>query len=441
MEKKSIENGIIVTMNPEREILKDGTIVIEGNKIVDIGKTEQMRKKHNTDIRINAKNKLIIPGLISLHFHSDNMSRGVGEHMGLEEWLEKIYYPMLRAMENEDVYYSAAIAYAEALLSGTTTANDMYIKLEACAEAAEEIGIRAILSSTIGDLVKDLESLEDNERAFKKKDGLSNGRIKIWFGNEWILISSEELIRKTRELADKYNTGIHIHLNEGKDEVEACLKKHGKRPTELAHELGLLGTDVIAAHCVWLSDAEKKIYAETGTNVAHCPVSNMKLGNGIAPVTELLKLGVNVGLGPDDAPCNNNVNMFETMKFASLAQKAKFLDASKMPSQKVFEMATINGAKALGMEDQIGSLEKGKKADIVLLDLRTPSLRPLFTGNHSNVYQHLVYVAPESAVETVIVDGKIIVEQKQLKTFNLDQLIDKHQTNAERLIEKRKDYI
>ena len=441
MGKKLIENGIIVTMNPRKEILTDSAIFIEDDRIAEIGEKDEIKKKQKADVVIDAKEKLIIPGLVSLHFHSDNMSRGIGEHMGLEKWLENIYYPMLAVMTSRDVYASASLAYAEAVLSGTTTVNDMYHHLIDCADAAEKIGIRAVLSSEAADLIKGQESLEDNEKAFREKNGSANGRIRIWFGVEDVIRSSPEFVRKAREYADKYRTGVHIHLNESRKEIDICLEKHGKRPTELANYLGVLGEDVVAAHCVWLSDNEKKIFANTGAHVAHCPVSNMKLGNGIAPIPELMKLGVNVGIGPDDAPCNNTVNMFETMKFASLVQKARLLDAAQMPAETVMEMATVNGAKALGMGDKIGSIEVGKKADIVLLDSRAPNMRPLFMGKYSNIYQHLVYVAPANAVDTVIVDGKIVVESRELKTMNLDEIIDDHQEHAQNLIERRKEYL
>jgi len=413
MEKKLIENGIIVTMNSRKEILTDRAILIEGDRIAEIGKKDEIKKKQKADVVIDAKEKLIVPGLVSLHFHSDNMSRGVGEHMGLEKWLDNIYYPMLAVMRSKDVYASASLAYAEAILSGTTTVNDMYCHLIDCADAAEKIGIRAVLSSEAADLIKGQESLEDNKKAFKEKNGSANGRIHIWFGVEDVIRSSPEFVRKAREYADKYRTGVHIHLNESRKEVDICLEKHGKRPTELANYLGVLGEDVVAAHCVWLSDNEKKIFADTRTHVANCPVSNMKLGNGIA---------------------------LETMKFASLAQKARLLDAAQMPAETVMEMATVNGARALGMENEIGSIEVGKKADIVLLDLNVPNMRPLFTGEYSNIYQHLVYVAPANAVDMVIVDGKIVVESGELKTMNIGEIIDNHQEHAQDLIERRKEY-
>ena len=441
MEKKIIENGIIVTMNPKREILKDSAILIEGDKIAAVGKKDEIKKEHKIDAAIDAKDKLIIPGLVNLHFHPGNMIRGIGEHMGLEEWAQNILYPYLTAMKPREAYLSASLAYAESILSGTTTINAMYAHIEELTKAAEKIGIRAVLSSEACDLIDGQPSLEDNERAFREIKS-ANGRIKVWFGVEWVPICSKEFLTKARELANKYKTGIHIHLNESKGEVEACLKKHGKRPTELVHELGVLGRDVVAAHCVWLSDEEKKIFADTGTHISHNPVSNAKFGNGLAPIPELMKLGVNIGLGTDDAACNNTFHMFETMKFASLAQKAKLLDAAQMPAQTIMEMATLNGAKALGMESEIGSIEVRKKADIVLLDLRAPNMRPIhLLEEYSNIYQILIYSSPGNAVDGVIIDGKTVVENKEIKTIDLSKVIEEHQYCCEDLLERRKEYI
>ncbi len=432
----AIENGIVLTMNSDREIFKEGSVVIEDDRILEVGDSSDVKKNYTPDISIDAKNKIVIPGLISLHHHSDNMSRGVGEHMGLHDYLEKIYYPMLSKATPEETKLTALLSYTEAILSGTTTVNEMYVNLESCAEAAEEIGIRAVMSSEAADLIEGYgESLDLNEKAFKELDGSADGRIRIWFGAEWVPVCSEDFLIKTRELADKYETGIHIHLNESKDEVELCKKEHGKGSAEYVNELGVLGDDVVSAHSVWLSEKEQNIFSERGVSVAHCPVSNLKLGNGIAPIPELIEKGVNVGLGPDGAPCNNTVNMFETMKFASLVQKGRFLDASQMPSEKVLEMATINGAKALGLEDEIGSLEKGKKADIVLVDLDVPNLRPIYYGKNLNAYSHLVYASP-NAVDTVLIDGKLIVRDGKIDTVDEEKLLRDFQTSADGLIDR-----
>jgi len=439
LERILIENGIVVPMNPKREILRGASILIEGDKIAGIGSEAEL-KGQKPDITIDAREKIVIPGLIDLHFHSDNAAKGIGEHLNLEDFVNNYYYPVLAAASSEDVYRAALLAYSEALLSGTTVVNDMYIKLADCARAAEKLGIRSVLSSTATDMLKGLESLEDNERAFRTIRSPS-GRVKVWMGVEWLPISSDEFLFKAREFADKYKTGIHVHLNESRNEVEMCVKDFGKRPTVRAHDCGITGPDVVAAHCVWLSEEEKKIYADTGTHVSHNPISNAKLGNGVSPAPELMAMGVNVGLGIDAPICNNTTDMFETMKFASLVHKARFTDASQMPALKIMEMATLNGARALGMRGELGSLEVGKKADVVLIDLNVPNMRPVHFGDYANIYQNLVYSSPGNAVDTVLVDGKIVVENKRLKTMDLKEIISGHSRMSEILIERRKDYL
>lgn len=431
-----VRHSTIVTMDSSRRIIRDGAVAIEDDKIVAVGETDQVQKNFKRAIIIEGKGTATLPGLVSLHFHSDNLSRGVGEHMGLEEWLDRIYYPMLAAMTPDDAYSAASLAYAEALKSGTTCVNDMYRHLGACAKAAQDIGIRAVLSSEAADLIPGQESLEDNEKAFKEWDGAVQGRIRIWFGAEWIPVCSPEFMRKLRRLADSYKTGIHVHLSESRGEVEACLKQFGKRPTEHLYDLGVLGPDVVAAHCVWMSDKDISLLKETGTHVAHAPVSNMKLGNGVARIPEMISAGINVGLGPDDAPCNNTVDMFEVMKFASLVQKATKLDASQMPSHQILEMATLNGAKALRMEKQIGSIEPRKKADLILVNLRTPRLTPVLFGTYSNLLPHLVYAAHGDDIDTVIVDGRVVVEHRQLKTLNEAEVIERATRASESLIQR-----
>ncbi len=439
METTIIQNGIVLTMNPRREIIRDGAIVIEGSRIVDVGNSSVL-KKHKADVTIDAKNKIVMPGLVNLHFHPGTMIRGVGEHMGLEQWAQEILYPYLAAMDPRDAYLSAALAYSEALLTGTTTVNVMYAYIQEMARAAEDIGIRAAVSSEAADLVAGQPTLEENERAFREIKSPS-GRVKVWFGVEWLPICSDEFLTKARELADKYKTGIHIHLNESRGEVEACVNKFGKRPTVRARDFDNVGPDVVAAHCVWLSEEEKKIFADSGTNISHNPVSNAKLGNGLSPVPELMKLGVNVGLGTDDSACNDSFQMFETMKYASIAQKARLLDAAQMPALTVMEMATLNGAKALKLGDQVGSIEKGKKADIILIDLNVPNLRPIHFGEYANIYQNLVYSSPGNAVDTVLVDGQVVVEGGELKTLDLGEIIEEHGRRSADLLERRKSYI
>jgi len=432
------KHGIVVTMDASRRILDDGAVVVKEDRILDVGPTDSIAGKYNADREIDARKKAILPGLVSLHFHSDNFSRGVGEHMGLEEWLDKLYYPMLQAMTREDAYSASMLAYAEAIKSGSTTVNDMYRHIVSCADAAERIGIRAVLSSEAADLIEGQETIADNEKAVIAKNGAANGRIRVWFGAEWVPVCSPEFFERTRELANKYKTGIHVHLNESFGEVELCKKKFGQRPVEHVYNLGLLGRDVVAAHCVWLSDKEIQILAKTSTQIAHCPVSNAKLGNGVARIPDMIASGLNIGLGPDDAPCNNNVDMFEVMKYASLFQKAEKLDASVMPSSRVLEMATINGARALGLEHELGSIEAGKKADLIAVDLDTPRLTPVHFGEYSNILQHIVYAAHGDDVDTAMIDGRIVMEKKRLLSVNEREVTERATERARQLIQRIK---
>jgi 5-methylthioadenosine/S-adenosylhomocysteine deaminase len=422
--KTLLRNGFVITCDEKFRYYERGFVSIHGDQIVRVGSSEDTPRSSSFDEVIDSKNHVIMPGLVSLHFHSDNLSRGVGEHMGLEEWLDRIYYPMLAAMEPRHSRAASTLAYCEAIKSGTTCVNDMYRHIISCAESAEKIGIRATISSEAADLIPGQETLEDNEAGFVAKNNTANGRIKIWFGVEWIPVCSKEFLRKSRELATKYNTGIHIHLNESSAEVKLCKEKNGGlAPTEYVHSLGLLGPDVVAAHCVWLNDREISLIKENGSSVSYNPVSNMKLGNGIARISEMQEAGINVGLGPDDAPCNNTVDMFEVMKFASLAQKARLLDASQLPSEHVIRMATMNGARALGLEKEIGSLEPGKKADIITVNLETPRLTPVILGKFTNVFAHLVYSAHGEDVDNVMIDGNLIMKDRKVRTADERSII------------------
>ncbi len=437
-EKILVKNGFVITSDPEFTFHERGFVSIEGDRIDGVGshKKDNYLRASSYDYVIDAKHHVVMPGLVSLHFHSDNLSRGVGEHMGLEEWLDKIYYPMLAAMQPRHARAASQLAYTEAIKSGTTTVNDMYRHIISCADSAEELGIRAVLSSEAADLVAGQETLKDNEKAYRAKHDSASGRIKIWFGVEWVPVSSTEFLKKARELASKHSTGIHIHLNESQEEVKMCKKKHGLPPTAFVHQLGLLGKDVVAAHCVWLDDREISLLAKTGTSVSHNPVSNMKLGNGIARISEMIERGINVGLGPDDAPCNNTVDMFEVMKFASLGQKARLLDASKLPSEQVIQMATINGARALGLEKEIGSLEIGKKADLITISLAAPRLNPVILGKYSNIFAHVVFAAHGEDVDNVIIDGKQVLKERKLQTGDEKEIISNLNSASHDLIDR-----
>lgn len=258
--------------------------------------------------------------------------------------------------------------------------------------------------------------------------------MKIWFAAEWIPICSPEFYSKARELATKYRTGLHVHLAESLGEVETCKKRYGKRPAEHMFDLDVLGPDVLAAHCVWLSDREIRLLKETGTAVATCPISNLKLGNGIARLHDMIVSGLRVGIGTD--AYMNNFDMFDAMKYASILQKGARADASSMPSyEKALTMGTIEGAEALGLEHEVGSIEAGKKADVILVDLDLPKFQPVLRGRFANVLPNLVYGTHGENVDTVIVDGKILVEKGQVKAVDQETIFKNALKSAERVNE------
>jgi 5-methylthioadenosine/S-adenosylhomocysteine deaminase len=412
-----IHNGAVVTMNDRDDVYFDGTVVIEGDRIVDVGPAAEVAQRHRDDgaTLIDAANKAVLPGLIDLHYHTA-LAKGWSDHLPLWEYLETCWYPIIRALDDEAAYWAALLSYSESIKCGVTTVNDMYRKLGALADAAEEIGIRAVLSNDIADAEHHLDTLEDAKEAHQAKHGAADGRVEVYAGIEWLPLASEQLLRDARALADDLKTGIHIHLNESLTEVENSKQRFGRRPTEVAYDCGILGRDCIAAHCVWLSDVEIALMRETATQISHNPSSNAKLGNGIARLPEMLSAGLNVGIGHDAAECNNSRDLFQVMKFASLIHRASRVEPGLQPAQTVLRMATRNGSSALGHDT--GELAVGKKADVILIDLQSQMFTPLMPGNKDHLFSHLVFAANGSCVDTTIIDGRVVMEGRRLTTVD-----------------------
>jgi 5-methylthioadenosine/S-adenosylhomocysteine deaminase len=328
---------------------------------------------------------------------------------------------MIRSLDPEAAYWAAAASYLESIKCGVTTVNDMYRQLPALARAASDIGIRAVLSNDVALPEHNLDVLQDNKDAYDAVHGMADGRVEVYVGIEWLPLASPELLRDARVLADELDTGLHVHLNESLTEVEDSKRRFGRRPTEVAYEAGLLGADCVAAHCVWLSDTEIALMRETGTHISHNPSSNAKLGNGIARLPEMLAAGLNVGLGHDAVESNNSADMFEVMKFASLMHRAARADAGLQQAPDVVRMATRNGAAALGHDT--GQLSVGRKADLALIDTRNVMFTPLADDNADQLYSHLVFSANGSAVNTTIIDGKIIMADRNLLTLDEDTIL------------------
>jgi len=430
-----IKNGSVVTMNDSGDVVFDGTVVVDGDRITDVGKTADVLARQSTEGArvIDATGKAVLPGLVDLHYHTA-LGKGWSDHLPLWEYLETCWYPIIRALDYEAAYWAALASYSESIKCGVTTVNDMYRQLNALADAAAEIGIRAVLCNDVADAEHDLDTLEDNKAAFEAKHGAGNGLVEVYVGIEWLPFASQELLRDARILADELGTGIHIHLNESLTEVENSKQRFGKRPTEVAYEAGILGRNCIAAHCVWLSDSELALMRETGTQISHNPSSNAKLGNGIARLPEMLNAGLNVGLGHDAAECNNSRDLFEVMKFASLMHRASRVDASLQQARDVVRMATRNGADALG--HQTGQLAVGRKADLILVDTKNQMFTPLMPENADHLYSHLVFAANGSCVDTTMINGKIVMENRQLTTVDEQKVLSEANEAFRRVVDR-----
>jgi 5-methylthioadenosine/S-adenosylhomocysteine deaminase len=420
MSRTVIRHGMVLTLDDASTYFELGRIIVEGDRITAVEPESAPFTALPDDRVIDATDKLVMPGLVDLHYHTA-IGKGYNDHMPLWEYLDECWYPLIRALDPEAAYWAALASYMESIKSGATTINDMYRQLGGLARAAEEIGIRAVLSNDVALDEHDLDTLQDNHDAFTRLHGKANGRIEVRIGIEWLPLSSPDLLREARALANSLGAGIHVHLNESKTEVDFCLEKFGKRPTELAYETGLLGPDTVAAHCVWLDDREIAMMAETGTHISHNPNSNAKLGNGIARVPEMLAAGINIGLGHDAVECNNSADMFEVMKYASLLQRASRVDASLMPADFVLRMATRHGARALG--HQTGQLVAGAKADIILVDTNNAIFTPLLRETAMHVSSHLVFAANGSVVDTSIIDGEIVMQGRRMTRVDETQVV------------------
>lgn len=369
--------------------------------------------------------------------------QGFGDQLPLREYLDQVWYPAVRALNPERAYIAALHSYYTAIKSGTTTVNDMYRYLGSLARAASKIGIRAVLSNEVALPEHKLDLIEDNEISYNENNGRDSGRINVWMGHEWMCTSNIELMARVGEMKRTLGTGLHIHLCESQDEVDDTVARFGKTPIEIAYETGCLGPDVVAAHCVHLTDNDIALLAKTGTSVSYDPGSNAKLGNGIVRLQDLESAGINVGMGIDAFECENSPDMFELMKFGSLIQRALHRDASLAQPGKMLRMATRNGAMALGID--AGFLKPGKKADIIVLDLTknhmfTPLLKDI-TNRKTMLESHLVYGCNGSAVQHSIIDGIVVMKDFRVLAIDEGQLQRSMDASFEGLAEDMKSFL
>jgi 5-methylthioadenosine/S-adenosylhomocysteine deaminase len=388
-------------------------------------------------VEIDGAGKIVLPGLINTHTHlAMVLFRGYADDMQLQDWLQKKIWPLESRLTGEACYQGALLGCAEMILSGTTTFMDMYFHMEDVARAVDESGLRAFLSYGIIDLFDSGKAKAEQEKSrelFEFFRKLGNSRIRFALGPHAPYTCSAETLLWAKEFAEENGVIFHIHIAETRKEQADSQKQYGARVVEYLDKIGALCDRMLAAHCVWLTKSEVALLAKAGVSVAHCPVSNMKLASGgVAPLPEMFEAGIAVGLGTDGAASNNSLDMFETMKICALLHKAQRWDPTVLNAQKVLDLATIEGARALGLQDETGSIETGKKADIVVLDGGMPNMNPVH--GKETIVSDLVYSASAANVNTTIVDGKVLMQNRQLRTMNLEQTVQSADEIAHKLI-------
>ncbi|KAF5083381.1 5-methylthioadenosine/S-adenosylhomocysteine deaminase [anaerobic digester metagenome] len=425
-----IKNAIIIG-----DEIKKGSLITDNDKIDEIDYSNSKLGSNDADEVIDAEGKVLSPGLVNTHTHlSMSLMRGLADDMLLDTWLNDHIWPVEANLQGEHCQAGAMLACAEMIKSGTTCFNDMYFFMDHVADAVDKAGMRGTLSHgmiDLGDGDKRKAEFKETQRIIDKCHNTADGRIKVAFGPHSPYTCSMELLEGVRKQADKQGLRIHIHVSETKKEVEDVMEANGKRPFEYLDEIGILGPDVLAAHAVWLDEGEMDIIKERGVKLSHNPASNMKLASGVSPVSKLLENGVCMSLGTDGAASNNNLDLLEEMKITALLQKVTTLDPTVMPARTVFDMATIGGAAALGLEDEIGTIEVGKKADIILVDMKSSSLTPL-----RNPVSHLVYSANGADVDTVICNGEMLMKNRELLTIDEAEVISMAEEASEDLLSK-----
>lgn len=419
-----IKNINIITQNKRRQIIKDGAIIVNGEIIEAVGPTKKLEKEYGKQIEkiIDGRGQVAMPGLINTHTHlAMSLLRGYADDLSLEDWWQNYIYPVESKFGREEVYWGSLLSMFEMIKSGTTCFTDFYYYEDEVGKVAQKIGMRGILGCAVLDFPSFyFKTPADAFRKIEKLAKTKNGLTDFALAPHMLQTTSLETYRKAKDIARKHNLLLTTHLSETKQEVDFSLKKYKKRPVEVLAEKGILDEKTLLAHCCWLNKKEIKILGRLGVSVAHCPISNMKLASGVMPLEELTQAGVNICIGTDSSCSNNSLDMFGEMKTAALIHKGHSLNPTIANAQTVLDMATINGAKALGWEKDIGSLEVGKKADIIILDFKKPHLSPCH-----NLVSNIVYAAKGSDVETTLINGRIIMENRIVKRFNENKVLER----------------
>ncbi len=411
-----IRNTQILTMTDAPLIT--GDILIENDKIAVIG-TVTPEQAVGAEV-IDGSHTIAMPGLVNTHTHAAmTLLRSYADDMELMPWLNDKIWPAEAKFVNEYIYWGSALAAVEMIQSGTTTFADMYDSMHEVARVTEESGLRANLAR--GCVVfsdPELKNIQKNVRLYENFHNSADGRIKVWFAPHAPYTCPPEYLTKIVEAADQCHTGIHVHLAETQDELRQIREGYGKTPTEYLNDLGVFELPTLAAHSVYLTDSDIAILKEHNVGVAHNPSSNLKLASGIANIPKYLQAGLNVGIGTDGCSSNNTLNMFKEMTICSFVQKVNAMDPTVLPADEILKLATIGGAKAMRWDDEIGTLEVGKKADLILVDLNKSHFAPW-----NNSVSDLVYSAQGSDVKTTIVNGKVLMKNYEVLTMDVEKIM------------------
>ncbi|MDF2609181.1 MAG: hypothetical protein K0R92_655 [Lachnospiraceae bacterium] len=433
----SLINCTILTMDNEDNYYPSGTIVIENDRIVDIGSSQDIMTRGHV---IDMSNKIVLPGFINTHTHSPSpLFRGMADDLSLMDWLNKKLWPAEKNLTGEIAYWGTSQTCLEFLESGITTFADQYFYSESVAKAVETSGLRGFIAPSVftngSPETKDtIQAAVDFIEKYKGKE--ENTLIYPCIGPHAPYSCSSDVLKAVVEIASSYDLLIHTHISETMDENREIYELTGLTPTQYLDSLGILDQKVLAAHCIHLNQKDMEIFKEKKVRVSYNPVSNLKLVSGIMPFKELREKGILVSLGTDGAQSNNSLDLIKDLKTGVLIQKQQYNDATFISAKEALRMVTIDGAKALDMDHEIGSLEKGKKADIIAMDMNKTNMNPLHRSAVSNLYSAIVYSADGSNVSDVMVNGKILMKDRQLMSRKREEILKQTQKGAEVILKK-----
>ena len=433
-----LRGGRLVTMDSARHIL-DADVLVEDGLIKMVGRSDGRTVGRSKSTTIDCSGLVVLPGLVQAHIHlCQTLFRGLADDLSLEDWLAQRIWPLEAAHTEDSVYASAMLGAAELLLGGTTAILDMETVRHtgAAFQALEAIGIRATAGKCLMDAASNPAALrESTDKALSESaelcsrwQGSAGGRLRYCFAPRFAPSCTGPLLRAVSDLAEKVGAVVHTHAAETPVELEIVKRDTGQDEIAYLDSVGISGPRAALAHCVWVDKGGIARLAQQGTNVVHCPSSNLKLGSGIAPIPEMLAAGCRVGIGADGAPCNNRLDAFAEMRLAALIQKPR-LGPDALPAARVLELATLGGARALGLDAEIGSIDVGKRADLIVLDLAGPHAQP----EDADLVSRIVYSARAADVRHVVVDGRVVVRDGVLETANLGEIRRAANTEARRL--------